>query len=360
VVFYTPRTGPPVAVLDMPAPRRPIPLPFRAPLAAARPLACAAVVLLGLVGSVARAVPVPGLYEGTVPGVATESERAALANAALRQVVVRVTGRAGAAADPALAALYAGASRYVQTVRAVAGGQVAIGFDAAAVDAALVRAGLPLWSRDRPVTLAVLVVERPGQPPVLADLVDADERRAVERAALLRGVPLAWPGAVDAATASALVKDAIAGRGDALLEFARRHDAAGVLYGRLAPGAPVRWSWLLPFGGGATDGGPADGVAAIADRYAQAETAGQGGTIALLPIVVTGARGLPGLAAARTALEAVPYVRAVQLERATGDALTFRVNFRGELDALRRAVAATGRLTAQEGEPGELRFALTP
>lgn len=347
----------------MPARRSPLPhsAPTRACLARAtgacrRASALLATVLL-LTAPPSYAAAVPGLYEGTVPGDASGQDRGAVAEAALRQVVVRVTGRGDAAADPALASLYAGAARYVQTIRPVAGGQLAVGFDSAAVDAALVRAGQPIWSRDRPVTLAVVVVERPGEPPALAE---AEDRRAVERAALLRGVPIVWPDALDAANARERIDDVVAGRGDALLEFARRYDAAGVLYGRVSPDGAARWNWLLPVGGGATAGTPADGVGAVADRYAQAFTAGQGGAIALLPIVVTEARGLAGFAAARTALESVPNVRGVQLEQASADVLTFRVNFRGNLETLRRAVESTGRLQAREGEPGELRFALQP
>jgi hypothetical protein len=324
-------------------------------------------VALTLPASRAEAIAVPGLYEGTVPGTASEQDRsqdrapdrASLADAALRQVVVRLTGRGADASDPALAALYSAASRYVQTIRTVAGDQVVVGFDPAALDAALLRAGRPVWSRDRPLTLAVVVVERTGQPPTLADASDGEELRAIERAALLRGVPLVWPGALDAVNARERIDDVLAGRGDALLEFARRYDAAGVLYGRVSPGG-ARWSWVLPVGAGGVTGAVADGVDGVAERYAQAFTVGQGGAVALLPIVVTEAHGLAGFAAARSALEAVPNVRGVQLEQAAADVLTFRVNFRGDPDALRRAVASTGRLQAQEGEPGELRFALQP
>jgi uncharacterized protein len=317
-------------------------------------IACSA----GMPGLVHGAT-VPALYEGTVPGELSEAGRAAAAAEALRQVVVRVTGRRGADRDPALQSVYASASRYVQTIRPVGGGLVAVGFDADALNGALMQARQPLWSSERPVTLVLLVLEKPGQPRVLAGGVDAEEKRAVDRAAQLRGVPLAWPGALDATTEAQRIEDVLAGRTDALAEFAARYEAEGVLYGR-ASAQGVQWGWSIPGGTGSVAGGAAEGVHGLADRYAAALATGQTGAIALLPVVVTGARSPLDFTAAASTLSALPNVLGVQLESATGDRLTFRVTYRGELSTLRRAVAAGGRLLPDESEPGALRFALQP
>ncbi len=370
MIFYTPRTATPVAALAMEALRTLARSPARriadaiargsaAWRRARARLAVPFAVLLALAPPLAAAATVAGLYEGTVPGEASDAGRGAAAEAALRQVVVRVTGSRAAGADPALAPLYASAARYVQTLRPAAGGLVTVGFDADALDTALVRAGQPLWGRARPATLVVLVLERPDAPRTLVGGVEADEKRAIDRAAQLRGVPLAWPGALDAAATESLVEAAGARRGDMLLEYATRYDASGVLAGR-ATAAGVEWSWFLPVGQGSVAGAAEDGVHAVADRYAAALTSGQGNVIALLPIVVTGTRGPADLATVAAVLAGIPNVRGVQLERATGGDVTFRVNFRGDLDALRRALAAGGRLLPQEGEPGTVRFALQP
>jgi hypothetical protein len=307
----------------------------------------------------AVAATVAGLYEGTVPGELSETGRAAAAAEALRQVVVRVTGRRGADRDPALQSLYSNAARYVQTVRPVGGGLVAVGFDADALDGALIQAGQPLWSAERPATLVVLVLDRPGQPRALAGGVDAEEKRAVDRVAQLRGVPLVWPGALDSTTAAQRIDDVLAGRADALREFAARYDAAGVLYGR-ASAEGVQWSWSLPSGTGGVAGTAADGVHGVADRYAAAFATGQSGVIALLPVVVTGVRTPQDYAAAAATLGALPNVLGVQLEAAAGTRLTFRVNFRGDPEALRRAVTVAGRLVPDGDDPRGLTFALQP
>jgi hypothetical protein len=362
VVFYTPRTVPPDAGLAMEVLRTIVsPFAYAPALAVAvRRRACLLLAtLFVLCAAPASAATVAGLYEGTVPGDATETGRSAAAEAALRQVVVRVTGRRDAGTDAALAPLYAAATRYVQTFRPAAAGLLTVGFDADALDAALVRAGQPLWGRTRPATLVVLVLEPPGLPRTLVGGVDAEEKRAVDRAAQLRGLPLAWPGALDAATAEPLIEAADARRGESLLEFATRYDASGVLAGR-ATGAGVQWSWYLPMGPGSIAGTAEDGVHAVADRYAAALTSGQGAAIALLPIEVSGMRGPADLAAVAATLGGIPNLRGVQLERTSGNVATFRVNFRGDLDALRRAVEAGGRLVPEEGEPGTVRFALQP
>jgi hypothetical protein len=315
--------------------------------------------LIVLCAAPASAATVAGLYEGTVPGDATETGRPVAAEAALRQVVVRVTGRRDAGTDAALAPLYAAATRYVQTFRPAAAGLLTVGFDADALDAALVRAGQPLWGRTRPATLVVLVLERPGLPRTLVGGVEAEEKRTVDRIAQLRGLPLAWPGPLEGAAVEQLLEAADARRGEPLLEFAARYGATGVLAGR-ATGAGVQWSWYLPVGPGSLAGTADDGVHAVADRYAAALTSGQGAAMALLPIEVSGMRGPADLAAVAATLAAIPNLRGVQLERTSGDVATFRVNFRGDLDALRRAIAEGGRLVPQEGEPGTVRFALQP
>jgi hypothetical protein len=334
-----------------------------APVRRAAARHCARALLATLALALSTAVPaasaVVGLHDGTVAGELTDAARPAAVEAALRQVVVRVTGRRGAGTDPALAPLYAAAERYVQTVRPAAGGLVTVGFDADALDAALARAGQPLWGRVRPATLVVLVVARPGLPAVLTGGEATEETRAIDRAAQLRGVPLVWPGALEA-TAAVQLADAVAtARGDLLLEVAARYDASGVLAGR-ATGAGVQWSWFLPAGQGSVAGTPEDGVHAVADRHAAALASGAGATLALLPVVVTGTRGPADLAAVAAALGDVPDVRGVRLERASGGDVTFRVNFRGDPATLHRAIAAGGRLRPAEDEPGSLRFAFTP
>jgi hypothetical protein len=310
----------------------------------------------------ARAATVEWLYSATVPGDVSEAARARAAEEALRQVAVRVTGRRAAATDPALAAVYADARRFAQTFQPAAGGQVTVGFDQGAVDAALARAGQPVWSRERPATLVLLVVDRPPAR-VLAGGPDSEDKRAVERAALARGVPLAWPGALDAAGAQAVTDHVLSGRVEALREFAARYGAERVLAARVGS---VGGSWRVvePAESRTGEGAPADALHVLADRMAAefAVGAGGGGAIALLGVEIAGVAGLAEYAAATAALQALPNVRNVQLEAARGDVARFRLNFQGDVNALARAAGASGRLVAEEpvAADGVLRFRLRP
>jgi len=296
------------------------------------------------------AVPVEGLYEGTVPGDSASAGRTAIAAEALKQVVVRLTGRQSAATDPALASLYGDPIRFASTYRSAAPGEVAVGFDAGSLDTALLGAGQRLWGRDRPVTLVLVVAPRPGVLPSLAT-VDPELRREIERTARERGLPLAWPGAIDAAALQPRYADAIAGRLEPLLALARQSGADGVLLGRVL-GAGVTWAWSGPAGEGGFAGAAADAVRALADRYGAQFASQSAAKSGALAVTVRGVRDLAGYAAASQALAGAEGVRDVALDEAKGDALAFRLSFAGDAAGLRQALQGS-RLVPDDEAPAD-------
>jgi uncharacterized protein len=313
---------------------------------------------LALSASVA-ATSVEGLYEGTVPGDAASAGRAAVATEALKQVVVRLTGRRAAATDPALTALFSDPLRFASTYRSVSAGQVAVGFEATGLDAALLAAGQRLWGRERPLTLVVVIPQRPLAPPTLMG-ASQDLRREIERSAQQRGVPLAWPTGVEGATLQARYADALAGRLEPLQALARQFGAAGVLLGRAQPGGG-NWSWLGPAGEGSYAGATDDAIQALADRYG-AQFASQATTPGgVLTVSVRGVRELAGYAAATQTLAALEGVREVALEEAEGETLRFRLSYAGDTATLRQA-AQGGRLAFDDEAPadGSVHFVLRP
>jgi hypothetical protein len=329
---------------------------FVNPIAAAL---LAGLLVAGLPGA-ARAVAVEGLYEGTATGDATDAGRAAAATDALRQVVVRLTGRRAAATDPGLAALYADAPRLARTFRSAPGSQLVVAFEPEALEARLLQAGQRLWSRERPLTLVLLVSARPGAPRTLGGGAEPEVRRAVVAAAQARGVPLQWPTGLPPSIEQARADDVLAGRLEPLKELARQYGADALLVGRLVPGA-TSWSWTGPAGEGSASGAGDEGVQALADRFgAQFATAGvRAGQI---DAVVRGVRDLAGYALAGNALGALANVRAVSLEEVSGDSLHFRVAFDGDADALRRAARDSGRFAPDDSAPpgGALQLVLRP
>ena len=310
--------------------------------------------------SLARGALVEGLYESVVAGDSTESGRAAAATDALRQVVVRVTGRGSAANDPALASLYADARRLVHTFRSTAPGQIAVSFDAAALDLSLQQAGQRIWSRERPVTLVVLASGRSGASHDLAGSSEPELRRDLLQAAQARGLPLAWPAGLPTADEEARYQDALAGRLEPLRELARQLGADGVLLGRVTP-AGTAWSWLGPAGEGSASGAAAEALQALADRLGS-QFAAAGAASGQIVALVRGVRDLPGYAAASAALASLPNVHSVALEEVSGETLRFRLGFDGDPDTLRRALRDAGRLLPDDdaGPGGAMQLVLKP
>ena len=308
----------------------------------------------------ARGAAVEGLYEGTGAGDATDAGRAAAASAALRQVVVRLTGRRSAATDPALAAVYADARRFARTFRSAAGNQFVVAFDPEPLEAALLQAGQRLWSAERPLTLVLLVSERPGAPRSLGGGAEPELRRSVIAAAQLRGLPLAWPSGLPASLEQARLDDALGGRLEPLRDLARQYGADAVLLGRVTAAATA-WSWSGPAGEGSATGAADEGVQALADRLG-AQFASSGARAGQIDAVVRGVRDLAGYALASGGLAALANVRSVFLEEASGESLRFRLAFDGEPDALRRAARDSGRFVPDDSAApgGALQLVLRP
>ncbi len=326
--------------------------PFAAVLAGAS--------LLAVLPGIALGAVVASLYEGSGPGDATDAGRASAASDALRQVVVRLTGRRAAASDPALASLYADARSLARTFRAAPGNQVIVAFDAEELDSSLLRAGQRLWSRERPLTLVLLVDTKPGATRSLGGATTPDVRRAVAAAAQLRGLPIIWPTGLPADIEQPRVDDALAGRLEPLRALARQYGADALLLGRVAP-AGTSWSWSGPAGDGSATGAGDEGIQALADRFgAQFATAGP--RAGQIDAVVRGVRDLAGYAQASNALAGLANVRGVVLEEVTGESLRFRVSFEGDAETLRRAARDSGRLAPDDTAPpgGALQLVLRP
>src|ERR1700716_984324 len=75
---------------------------------------------------------------------------------AMREALVRATGRRESASDPAFANLISEAQNYVKSYSPATRGQSQVIFDGVAVERAIVAAGRSVWDRNRPFTLVVL------------------------------------------------------------------------------------------------------------------------------------------------------------------------------------------------------------
>jgi uncharacterized protein len=331
---------------------RPDPHParrFQAWLAALALLACA-----GLAG----AETLGDLYTVTVPYT---GENDAAFREAMRAVLVRVTGRPDAPDMSNLAPLVTQASRYVASFRRATGNQLTVSFNGAAIENAVDASGLASWGNERPVTLVWLALDRGGGRRALVSASDTSaEKSRVDASASRRGLPIVWPDAGDDLVRA--TQEAWSGNHDALVDAARRYGADGVLIGRARQTAAGTFEveWNFSSSGAATNiaGELEAGPELAADRYANVY-ASQGAAQRTEQIVtVTGIASLEAYASAMRTLAKLAPVRGVSVDEVTMDGVSFRVNVRGDPDALKQAILRDGRLAPVDS--GRLIYVLSP
>jgi uncharacterized protein len=302
------------------------------------------------------------LYQGLAPlADRSEASQDAAFQAALRAVLVKVTGRRTADQDPAMAPLVSGARRYVQQYRAAPDGQILVTFDGAAIDRWLTQNNQPLWGRERPATMLWLAVQTGPQTGSVVTAEDTSELKlAIDAASMLRGAPVVWPSAADL-TRNHLDYAALSGAGAAALaDLGHRLGGDGTLIGRAngaTNAAVVRWSFLYQDHGSDFTGPAAEGIHRAADTYAGLYAVT--GALAPVEIEVTGIADLKDYAATQSYLESLTFIAHVDVESLSGDTVRFKLTSRGGAESL-HALAVGGRLQPiAAGENGLQRFQLT-
>jgi hypothetical protein len=279
------------------------------------------------------------------------AERSGIAlQEAMRQVLVRATGRREAADDPALSAIVADAPKYLKTYAAGPRGESQVVFDAEALQQAISAAGRSVWDADRPFTLVVL------DPP--RNRAQADAARAeLERAALARGLPLSL---IPLTLVDSSGKPLSA---DALLEAAQHFGGDELLVGRgegSTPDAVLQWT-LYARGSSESWSGP---LAAGIDHTVDHLVPQQAGTALLAEsearVEIEGVRTLADYAAVGRLLQATPGVRRANLLEADRGSVTFAVTVRGGAAGLEQALAGQPHLAHTGTSGGRTLFRYQP
>jgi hypothetical protein len=299
------------------------------------------------------------LYQATT-GVAGRCEGAdnSAFQAAMKTVLIRVTGRRSADEDPALAPLVTNARRYVQQCRSAPDNQLWVAFDGPAIERWLTQNGQPLWGRERPVTLVLLAVQTSAQSGTVISAEDTSElKTAIDAAAAARGVPLLWPSTADLQKNRLDYLAVTGGAASAVAEIGRRVGGDGVLIGRAnGAGANVRWTHLFQ-DRSSEYSGTFEGVNRAADLYAGLFAAS--GNLQPVDIEVIGVNDLRDYANIQAYLESLTFISHVSVQSLTGDTIRFRLATRGGVDSLQRALSLNGRLQpVAAGENGIQRFQL--
>jgi hypothetical protein len=338
------------------------------------------VVLIALVLLAARAATgatVPDLYNVTVPpDPAAPNQREAALEAAMTQLLIRVTGSRSVAFDPALQGLIAAPEQYLTSYGLDRQGRALVGFSRTQVERALEGLGAPVWGPERPLTMlwvavddgaggrALLGAEDTSDPgatmtPTLAALLES-VRDEIVATAVERGLPIAWPlldlQDLDAVTFT----DVWGGFEDRIVAASARYRADAVLIGRVRPGVlGNEVEWLFVAGSerqGLPRGGVRDGLDAAADRYA-AELSTVGGA-SLTALTVHDVSTSADYARVMSYLERQSVLERVDIESFAAGTLNLRVAARGDARVLGRVLALGGvlRPAAVGADSGPLVF----
>jgi hypothetical protein len=321
---------------------------------------CLSLAALGF-GTEVEALTRAELYQALAPaGDRTEAGQNEAFQAAMKIVLVRVTGRRAAEDDPALAPLVANARRYVQQYRGGADSQVWVSFDGPAIERWLTQNGQPLWGHERPTTFVWLTAQTGAQSGSVITADNTSELKlAIDAAATWRGLPLVWPNAADLQKYHLEYASVSGAAPSTLAEIARRAGAEGVLVGRASgtsAAANVRWTHLFQ-DRSSEFSGPLEGVNRAADLYAELFAAS--GTLLPIDIEVTGIGDLREYANVQTYLESLTFISHVSVVALTGDSIRFRLMTRGGAESLHRTLSLNGRLQPIAAiDPGVQRFQL--
>lgn len=311
----------------------------------------------------ASAAQVPGLHEAEV--TVTDQSPAAQTQgmqAALRAVLVKLTGDRGAAARGEAAALVRNAPNLVQQfkyrseqVPADGDGTLQdqlrlwVRFDATALERAMREAGLPLWGSQRPATLLWLGVESGGERSLVGGAGAPGVAAALQRQAERRGLPLVLP-LLDLEDSSQVgTAEVWGGAREPVLGASRRYGTEAVLSGTLLEAAPGQWEgrWVLYLGEERrnwSSQGPSperlmeEGVDWLADSLAARYTRTPGATAESLELVVEGVDSVDHYARVQRYLDGLDVVARWQLKRVEPGRLTFDVTARGGSQSLVQVV----------------------
>ena len=345
-----------------------------------------ALALLAAVSGSARCTEVD-VYEAEVPWSDRDADaRASAFRQALRQVLVKVTGRRRIADAAALEPLVENAQGLVQQYRlravAVGEGETAVQeprlwarFDEGAVDRLVRDAGLPVWSRPRPSVLAWVAAEGPAESDGTFRIAGAEGAEEIaeilRRGAQSRGVPLVLPLLDIEDQALAGPPELWVEADDRIRAASERYRPGGILIGSigrivlweaqwslLLPGAAQRWSTEGDVLGLVVDEGMHEAIDALAAHYASTMPEIEGAAIA---VSVSGVHDFEGYARTMRYLESLDEVESVDVLAVVAGRLRLGLKLRTGVSGLRGLVALGSTLAEDAGNvDGALALRLLP
>lgn len=299
------------------------------------------------------------VYDVTVRG--TQSDVSV--EDAMREALVRATGRRESATDPAFSSLIAQAHSYVKAYEPAPRGETQVVFDGVAIERAIAAAGRSVWDQNRPFTLVMLY------PPLTRAAQDA-ARSELEQAAMRRGLPITLLPLSPLDPAGNVIGH------DALMQLAQRYGGDAVLVGRSEANSPAAaasstgtdatavdstnvngtWQWTLytSFSNESWRGSLAAGIDGTVDDLAAPQGAALSQTEINVRIGIEGVATLADYAAVGRLLESIPGVRHAGIAEVDGATATFDLLVRGGADAVNHALSGSAHLVPLQPASAQL------
>ena len=205
-----------------------------------------------------NSVELKNLYDVHIP-VETR-DRNALEEAfkqALMTVLVRVTGKSKVAMQPEIIDLLKNPSRFVQQYRYYERSDeqpptlnLWIRFDGVSMEKQLIKAGLPVWGKERPAVLIWFAIERQGKRFFVSEDAVLETRELLATAAKRVGIPVIFPLLDLEDRAQVNVSDVLGGFDERVLLASQRYNPDAVLIARASSASDGFWKiqWRLNIG----------------------------------------------------------------------------------------------------------------
>lgn len=302
---------------------------------------------------------------------ARQSEQDAAVTDAMRQVLVRVTGRADINAEPAIQSALEKASSYLSTFRfersditltnvlgeSVPAKRMIMKFDQGAIQELLGRNRLPVWGAKRPETLIWLADRLDGSDHILADSEGSEFARALVEQSRVRGVPMILPIMDLTDTLNVSFTDVYGLFTADLGEASERYQPDAILVGRVSrneDGYQADFVYLLQNDRQRYQVSAADkaGLAAqlidqialrLSDQYAVVMDPAMAGQVSLR---INNVRGLDTLAAVENYLGSLNLITRTTLRQVRPAVVYFDLEISGDRTQLRDMLALDNRLKA--------------
>lgn len=324
--------------------------------------------MLVLMSFPASAVEVPTLYTAEVPfDREADDPRADAYDAALKAILMRVSGSELAFDEEAVAELFPSPASYVMQFRTGADDTLWVSFDGQAIEQTLRNAGQTVWGADRPLTLVWLAVDwgQGEREIVAADDPDRTqyESRSIDRNRLVRervldiaerrGLPLVFPLLDTADLQMVTFTDIWGGFDEMILNASERYDANSILIGRIRASSGQRGRWTYYFSGveSSLAGTPEAVVNQVADLLASEFAVGGDMPIEAVALNVSGIVSIDAYGTVQQLLDDVALIEGYTVTEVAGDRVSYRINVRGGADRLSRALRFSGLVETAPGDP---------